>query len=226
MLDPLPAEEKVSVVLAGRFERTDFEAEKLVSDGILTAQEGHDARPYRKTISTGSGFRVDSITLFATPSKLNLETNDLSRGDRLRDLVLGILHHATGTPSQACGITYEFCFVLPHDQARDEVIFRQAPAHERWNGVLEHPTVRQLSISGQRWGEFAGQNNVTIRPSRLRDHGLVVAANYHFPMPKGRDKQELSKLAAEFLEREWSAAFSFANRVAKHVFADGDLDVH
>ena len=46
MLDPLPVEEELSVVLAGPFEPTDFEAGKLAEMGVLLPNEEH--RPLRR----------------------------------------------------------------------------------------------------------------------------------------------------------------------------------
>lgn len=222
MLDPLPVEEELSVVLAGRFQGADFGSEKLVAKGILSLQEGQRVLPRKKrTLLIGTGFTLDGITLFVTPSKLNLETHDVSCGDRLRDLVLGILHHAMGTPSQACGINYEFFFTLPHDQARDELLFRQAPVNRKWSGVLEHPMVRNLTVSGQRGGKFPGENNVSVRPWKRQEHGIMVAVNYNFPIPSDSEAHELPKLASEFLEKEWSPALAFAHRAVRNLFSNG-----
>jgi hypothetical protein len=224
MLDPLPVEEEVSVVLAGPFERADFEPQKLVARGILTEDEKARTLALAKLRSPGMGFTVDGITLYVAHRKLNIETHDVSRSDRLRDMVLGILHHATGTPNQACGINYEFFFALPHEQACEQVISRQASVHQQWSGILEHPTVRELIVSGQRWGKFPGENNVSIRPWKRKEHGLMVAVNYHFPMPQDHAGQELPKLAAEFIEKEWSPALGFAHRAVRHIFTDGGLN--
>lgn len=223
MFDKLPDEEEVSVVLAGPFEPGDFEPKKLVAQNILLPQEGRKAIPYRNIFSAGSGFKFDGITLFVASRKLNLETHDTSRSDRLRDIVLGILHHAKGTPNQACGINYEFFFSLPGEHAREQLMLREAPVHQYWSGVLEHPTVREVTVSGKRFGKFPGENNVTLRPWNRRGHGLglIVAVNYHFPMPKDCAADQLPELAAKFLEKEWSPALTFAQRAAKHVFAHG-----
>jgi hypothetical protein len=221
MLDPLPVEEELSVVLAGPFDRLDFEAGKLAEMGVLLPNEEH--RPLRRLRPNpaDTGFWIGGIMLFVTPKKLNIETNDISRGDRLRDLVLGILHHLTGTPTQACGINYEFFFDLPDERARDEVLARQASVQGKWSGLMENSMARELCVSGQRAGKFPGENNISIRPWKRKSHGILVGVNYHFPMPKGCQPKELPRRAAEFLENEWSPALAFAHRAAENVFAKG-----
>lgn len=220
MLNPLPVEEELSVVLAGPFERTDFEREKLDEWGLLLPNEEH--RPLRRLRPNppDTGFWIRGLMLFVTPKKLNIETNDISRGDRLRDLVLGILHHLTGTPTQACGINYEFFFNFQDEQARAEVLARQSSV-KRWSRLMENSMTRELRVGGRRAGKFPGENNISIRPWKRKIHGLLVGVNYHFPMPKECEPKELPRRAAEFLENEWSPALTFAHRAAEHVFANG-----
>ena len=86
---------------------------------------------------------------------------------------------------------------------------------------MENPKARELYVSGQRGGRFPGENNISIRPWKRKSHGLLVGVNYHFPMPKGEEAQDLPKIAAEFLEKEWSPALAFAHRAAENVFANG-----
>jgi len=225
MLKKIPDQEEVSIVLAGPFKPSEFEPEHLAMQGVLLPQERQSALPYRKVLSAGSGFTFDGITLFVASRKLNLETHDTSRSDRLRDIALGILHHADGTPDRACGINYEFFFSLPYEQSRDELMFRQAPVNEQWSGVLQHPTVRQLTISGQRRGKFPGENNVTLGSWRRSGSrvGIIITVNYHFPMPRNCAVKELPKCASKFLEEEWSPALAFARGAAEHVFAIGGI---
>ena len=221
MVAPIPSEEEVSIVLAGKFETNNFDPQNLLNVGVLMPHEARSAHLYRKLFSTGSGFQIKGITLFAAPNKLNLETHDTSQSDRLRDIVLGILHHEIGVPSQACGINYEFFYILPDYLELEQVMFQTASIHQKWGAILEQPRVRQFTVSGLRTGPFPGENNVTVRPWKRKGHGIAVAVNYHFPMPREVDVSQLRRLASEFLEQEWSPALAFASRVSKLVFANG-----
>jgi len=95
-----------------------------------------------------------------------------------------------------------------------------------WNDVLSQPGMQSLTIKGVRSGEFPGEINVTVQPSKRFRYGLFVSSNYHYSVPLDDAGTPRSERAIEYLSAEWKTALEQARRVAYRIFTTIPKDAH
>ena len=68
--------------------------------------------------------------------------------------------------------------------------------------------MQTLVIKGVRGGEFPGEVNVTVAPSKNAKmlHGLFIASNFHYPVPGNDGEKARSELVTRYLQQEWKGA--------------------
>ena len=96
-----------------------------------------------------------------------------------------------------------------------------APKELVWNDVLEKPGMETLVIKGVRGGEFPGEVNVTVAPSKHPKipRGLFINSNFHYAVPRNESGTPCSERVVRYMEMEWKSALDQARRVAYRIFA-------
>ena len=217
-----PDSEEISAVLIGSFNPGIFHPEWFRRQEILLPQEADEENAKVKVVSpevTQILFLDMKLDVF--PDRFILETRDASRAEKLQDIVLHVLTKLPHTPVTACGLNNSLHFDLNDEAYWHKVGHALAPKELVWDEVLEKPGMDTLVVKGVRGGDFPGEVNVTVAPSKPPSkfkHGLFVSSNYHYPVPRHGSGTPRSELVVPFIENEWKSALEQARRVAYRIF--------
>ncbi|MDB6151696.1 MAG: hypothetical protein JWL90_149, partial [Chthoniobacteraceae bacterium] len=187
--------------------------------GILLPQEVEEAK--LKVVSpemTEVLFLDMKLDVF--PDRFILETNDASRAEKLLDIVINVLTRLPHTPVVACGLNNSLHFDIKDETYWHKIGHTLAPKELIWNDVLEKPGMESLVIKGTRGGEFPGDVNVTVAPSKhpKMPQGLFISSNFHYAVPRNESGTPRSECVLSFIEAEWKNALEQACCVADRIF--------
>ena len=219
MTSRAPDAEEIAVVLVGSFNPGIFHPEWFLRQEILLPQEAEEAKLKVVSPEVTEVLFLD-MKLDVFPDHFVLETHDASRAEKLQDIIINVLTRLPHTPVTACGLNNTLHFDLKGQAYWHKIGHTLAPKELIWNDVLEKPGMASLVIKGVRSGEFPGEVNVTVAPSRnpKMPHGLFVASNFHFPVPRNESGTPRSELVLPYVEKEWKSALEQARRVAYRIF--------
>jgi hypothetical protein len=220
-----PDAEEITVVLVGSFNPGIFHPEWFRRQEILLPQEADDAKPRLVSPEVTEVLFLD-MKLDVFPDRFILETHDASRAEKLQDIVVNVLSRLPHTPVTACGINNALHFELNDEAYWHKIGHTLVPKDLIWNDVLEKPGMETLVIKGVRGGEFPGEVNVTVAPSKnpKMPRGLFVSSNFHFPVPRNESGTPRSECVVPFMEKEWKSALEQARRVAYRIFSEIKTD--
>jgi hypothetical protein len=212
-----PDAEEVSVVLVGSLNPGIFHPEWFRKQEILAPVEAEKAAI--KIVSpeaTEIQFLDMKLDVFST--RLVLETKDVSRAEKLQDVVVNILARLPHTPVTACGLNNAIQFDLNDESYWHKIGHTLAPKKLIWEPLLQNPGMATLMIKGQLTGSLAGDINVTVAPSTKFRHGLFVSSNYHFPVPQNDSATPHTERVTKFIQEMWRPALEMARSVAYRIF--------
>ncbi|MEQ1850481.1 MAG: hypothetical protein ABMA01_02705 [Chthoniobacteraceae bacterium] len=214
-----PDAEEISVVLLGSFNPGIFHPEWFRRQEILLPQEAEEAKLKVLSPEVTEVLFLD-MKLDVFPDRFVLETNDASRAEKLQDIVINVLTRLPHTPITACGLNDALHFDLKDEAYWHKIGHELAPKELIWSEVLEKPGMETLVVKGTRGGEFPGEVNVTVAPSKnpKMPHGLFVRSNFHFPVPRNESGTPRSELVVPYVQKEWKSALEQARRVAYRIF--------
>lgn len=220
MNSPAPDAEKISVVLVGSFNPGIFHPEWFRRQEILLPQEADEATLKVVSPEVTEVLFLD-MKLDVFPDRFIIETRDASRAEKLQDIVINVLTRLPHTPVTACGLNNELHFDIKDKAYWHKIGHTLAPKEPVWNDVMEKPGMQTLVIKGVRGGEFPGEVNVTVAPSKGSKmlYGLFVGSNFHFPVPRNESDTPRSEQVVPYVETEWKNALEQARRVAYRVFS-------
>ena len=179
---PAPDAEQVSVVLVGSLNPGIFHPEWFRRQGILLPQEAEEAKI--KIVSPEvTEIRFLDMKLDVFPDRLVLETTDVSRAEKLQDVLINVLAKLPHTPVTACGLNNAIQFDLNDEAYWHAIGHALAPKELIWDDLLEKPGMALLMIKGVRTGDFPGEVNINVAPSKKFPHGLLVSSNFHYAVP-------------------------------------------
>src|SRR5438132_722602 len=165
-----PDSEEISVVLLGSLNPGIFHPEWFRRQEILLPQEAEEAKIKAVSPEATEVLFLD-MKLDVFPDRFILETRDASRAEKLQDVVLNVLAKLPHTPVTACGLNNAIQFDLNDEEYWHKIGHALAPKELIWNHVLENPGMAQLVVKGVRGGDFPGEVNITVAPSRKFPHG-------------------------------------------------------
>ncbi|MBI5384797.1 MAG: hypothetical protein HZA90_08915 [Verrucomicrobia bacterium] len=212
-----PDAEEVNCVLVGSFNPGIFHPEWFRRQEILLPAEAEQAQVRVVTPDVTEILFLD-MRLDVLPDRFVFRTQDASSAEKLHDIVLAVFHRLPHTPVTACGINNEIHFDLGDEAYWHKIGHTLAPKELVWNEVLEKPGLQSLTIKGIRTGDFPGEVNVTVQPSKRFRFGLCVGSNSHFPVPRDDSGMPCSEKAISFLTAEWKTALEQSRRVAYRLF--------
>jgi len=216
-----PDAEEISVVLVGSFNPGIFHPEWFLRQDILLPQEAEEATVKLISPEVTEVLFLD-MRLDVLPERFILETTDASRAEKLQDVVVNVLTRLPHTPVMAAGINNAIHFNLNDESYWHKIGHTLAPKDPIWNSVLEKPGMANLAIKGVRGGDFPGEINVTVAPSKQPrfPHGLFISANSHYVVPRNESGTARSECVPEFLRSEWKPALAQARKVAYRIFSE------
>lgn len=214
-----PDAEEVSVVLVGSFNPGIFHPEWFRRQEILAPAEAEKA--IVKIVSpeaTEIQFLDMKLDVFST--RLVLETKDVSRAEKLQDVVVNILAKLPHTPVTACGINNAIQFDLNDESYWHKIGHTLAPKELIWEPLLQKPGMATMMIKGKLTGNFAGDINVTVAPSAPSTkftYGLFISSNYHFSVPQDDSPTPQTERVIKFIQETWKPALEMARSVAYRI---------
>jgi hypothetical protein len=219
MTQRAPDSEEIAVVLIGSFNPAIFHPEWFLRQQILLQNEAEEAK-VRTVSPEATQVTFLDLKLDVFPDRFMLYTADSSRAEKLQDIVLNVLNRLPHTPITACGINNVIDFDLNDEAYWHKIGHTLAPKALIWNDVLEMPGMANLVVKGVRKGDFPGDINVTVSPSRhsRMRHGISISSNFHYPVPQSEDGIPDSYLLTPYLNHEWKPALDQARKVAYQIF--------
>ena len=194
-----------------------FHPEWFRRQEILSPQEAEEARIKLVSPEVTEVLFLD-MKLDVFPDRLVVETMDVSRAEKLQDILLNVLTKLPHTPITACGINNTIQFDLQDEDYWHQIGHSLAPKELIWDEVLEKPGLALLNIKGVRGGQFAGDINVSVAPAKKFIHGLLVSSNFHYPVPRNESGTPQSGRVIEYLQEMWKPALEKTRAVAYRIF--------
>jgi hypothetical protein len=213
-----PDSESINVVFVGSFNPGIFHPEWFRRHEILLPAEAENAKTRFVTPDVTEVFFLD-MKLDVLPDRFVLATQDASRAEKLQDIVLNVLRRLPHTPITGCGINDEIEFNLEDEAYWHKVGHTLAPKDLIWNKVLSQPGTASLTVKGVRAGQFPGEVNITVQPSKRFRFGLFISSNCHYSVPVDGAGLPRSEQALGFLEADWKTALEYTRLVAYRLFS-------
>lgn len=217
MASRAPDAEEVSIVLVGSLNPGIFHPEWFRRQGILLPQEAEEAKT-RIVSPEVTEIRFLDMKLDVFPDRFILETSDVSRAEKLQDIVINVLTKLPHTPIAACGLNNGIQFDLNDEEYWHTIGHTLAPKELVWNEVLEKPGMALLMIKAVRTGDFPGEVNVNVAPSKKFVHGLLVSSNFHYTVPPSEGDEPNSERVVKYVQQMWKPALEKARSVAYRIF--------
>jgi len=212
-----PDAEQVSIVLVGSLNPGIFHPEWFRRQGILLPQEAEEAKT--KIVSPEvTEIRFLDMKLDVFPDRLVLETTDVSRAEKLQDVLINVLAKLPHTPVTACGLNNAIQFDLNDEAYWHTIGHTLAPKELIWDDLLEKPGMALLMIKGVRTGDFPGEVNVNVAPAKKFSHGLLVSSNFHYTVPAKEGDTPQSERVSRYVQEMWKPALEKARAVAYRIF--------
>lgn len=213
---PDPLNEDVSTVLVGSLNPAIFQPAWLAAQGLILESEAKAAK-INVISPQASDVTFLDFGLQVLQSRLTLRTIDISKSDKICDLVVGILTKLSHTPITAAGINQSFHLPTPGEGVWHHIGHVLAPKDRVWNTLYENPGMLSLTIQSPRKNPFSFNVNVSVQPSQLTTHGVFFSSNFDF---KTSNKIDSAAEAADFLQGNWEEGTKEARRVAEAVFKE------
>jgi hypothetical protein len=212
---PDPASEEISLVLVGSWNPAIFHPEWFVRQGLVSRGEADRAETAIISPQVAS-VRFLDFGLQILANRLSVQTTDVSKAPRIHDLVIGILTKLPHTPIGAGGIN-QFLHLPTGAEANWHRVGNQlAPKELVWRNLYEQrPGLTNISIQFPSESRFPGFVNISVQPSTLTPHGILVASNTEF---RTTDQVGSAPQFVDFIQAEWSKAIKEARRVAEEIF--------
>lgn len=212
-----PDAEEISIVLLGSLNPGIFHPEWFRRQDILSPQDA-DAAEIKIVSPEVTEVLFLDMKLDVFPNRLVLETFDASRAEKLQDIVLNVLAKLPHTPITACGLNNTIQFDLADEGYWHKIGHILAPKELIWNSVLENPGMALLSVKGALPGDFPGEVNINVAPSRKFVHGLLVGSNFHYAVPRDDKGTPRSVEVPRYVQQMSKAALAKAREVAEQIF--------
>jgi hypothetical protein len=212
-----PEAEGLDVVLVGSFNPAIFHPDWFLRQGLIGEQDAKEARIQdvsgEITVAQLCGMRLQCVG-----DRFNLGTNNVSLAERMQDLILQTFTLLSHTPVIACGINPRVHYSVGSVDYWHKIGHALAPKELVWNELVEQPGMQSLTIKAPRGGEFSGETNLTVEPSKKFSPGILVRTNYHYGLPPETAHAGAAELALKFIKSEWKPACGMARKVAEQIF--------
>lgn len=212
-----PDAEGLEVAVIGSFNPAIFHPEWFFRQKLI----GEDDLKEAKVNVVGgevTDVQICGIKLICINDRLSLGISNISHAARLQDFLLQIFTLLPHIPITACGINPHVHYLIGNAQYWHKIGHTLVPKELIWNELLEKPGMQSVSVKAVRKGEFPGEINIKVEPSRPFPPGLFVTSNWHYPLPADAVHSGATGLLLNFLKTEWNSACGNARIVAEKIF--------
>lgn len=166
-------------------------------------------------------FTAAWLRIEVTGSKFIAATEDESKFNPLRDLVIGTFRLLDQTPIQVIGMNREIGFELCSLDEWHEVGHALAPKNI-WQKIslIHDPGMLSLVMQSNRKDEYEGKFNVTVKPLFKKQNTVSVAFNNHIELKKNDNDLLTAEKACEVIEAEWEKSLSHSLKVATQLIQE------
>jgi hypothetical protein len=162
-------------------------------------------------------FKVGPLAIEVMRERFQAQTEDATAFEALRDLIVGAFGRLSHTPIAAIGINRSTHHEMPSVSAWNEIGHRLLPK-QPWEGVLEHPGTRSLTVEGRRPDSHEGYIRATFEPSNVVANGVFQLVNDHLQLNRGDAAHNIpASEAMTVLGEVWSDSLARAQRIVDHV---------
>ncbi len=226
MAEQTPLVAGTAIVLRGAFNPAIFQPAWFAVEKLLPGEEAESAKVEIVT-SQITSFTTAWLTIQVTNDRFMAHTQLANMELPLRDLVLATFRLLRHTPISVMGLNRDAHYEMGSAEAWHRIGNLLAPK-ERWEGLLNQPGTRSLTIEGTRPDKYEGYIRVKLEPSNVIPLGLFIEINDHFQFatppsspgdPWKSDTESLissaNMLAA--LEGAWDESFKRARSLMEGV---------
>ncbi len=208
--------EAASIVLVGSFNPAIFQPAWFSAEGLLAKEETAEANlgiAHPEILA----FTADWLSIEVTRERWIITTVQPPFYGALRDLALGtftVLHH---TPIAMMGLNRDWHFRMDSEDHWHEVGHRLAPP-ANWEGILEKPGMRSLTMEGVRPDGLRGFLRVKVEPSGKVHPGVYININDHYEVVAGDAEVQSADVAMETIREHWEASLARSNDIVNEIF--------
>jgi hypothetical protein len=206
-----PEIQSVSVVWLGDFNPKIFQPAWSAAEGLIRKQEAEEANVeiiHPEVVS----FALEWLTLQVTRERFFASTSQEPYYEVVRDLVLGTFRLLRHTPVHKMGINTDMHFRMGSEEAWHAFGHRLAPK-DLWQGILENPGMRSLTMEGRRPDGCKGYIRVKVEPSVRVHPGVYVNVNDHYEEADPKSVIGSDEIRT-LLERSWDESLRRSARIA------------
>jgi hypothetical protein len=203
----------VTVVFLGDFNPKIFQPAWFAAEDLIRKREAEEATLeiiHPEVVS----FTLEWLKLQVTRERFFVSTTQEPYHEVLRDLILGTFGLLRHTPIQKMGINRDMHFRMPSEDAWHAFGHRLAPK-ALWQGILDTPGMRSLSMEGRRPDAYKGYIRVQVEPSVRIHPGVYIKINDHYEVEDLRSVVGCEEILTLF-ERSWTESLQ---RSARMIYA-------
>lgn len=192
------------ITFIGDFNPKIFHPNWFVAEGILGKEEGSEAE--LKIIHNDlASFAIDWMFFEVTVNRCVIWTEKEPYFEALRDVAIGTFSILSHSPIKALGLNWEFTYKSEKEEDLHLIGNMLAPK-EIWDGVIENPGLRKMTMRSPKEGVFKGEINVNIQPDVNTKYGVVFNLNDHYDLEEGENTLLGSSQAIEVIQKDWQTS--------------------
>lgn len=206
-----PEMQGISVVWLGDFNPKIFQPAWFAAEGLIRKQEAEEANIeiiHPEVVS----FALEWLRLQVTRERFFVSTTQEPYYEVVRDLVLGTFSLLRHTPVHKMGINTDMHFRMGSEDAWHAFGHRLAPK-DLWQGILENPGMRSLTMEGRRPDGCKGSIHVKVEPSVRVHPGVYVNVNDHYEVADPKSVIGSDEMRTLF-ERSWGESLRRSAHIA------------
>ena len=209
--------EGISIVLLGTFNPAIFQPAWFAAQGLIREEEAEEAQ-IELVRPEVSAFRLDWLHMQVLHERFTASTDQPASFEVLRDFVVGTFSVLEHTPVTKLGLNFDRHVEMDSEEAWHEIGNRLAP-QGRWQGALDEPRLRSLSMQGNRPDDFTGAVVVKVEPSvRVEKNGVYVTVNDHYELEQPEEGSASAAAATRLIQEHWGAFLERSDRICNNVF--------
>ena len=208
---------EASAVLVGSFNPAIFHPEWLVRHNLIPADdlEGAKVEIVHQDISK---FFLDWLGVDVLRNKFIARTNDPSKFDPLRDLVISIFKILDHTPTQQLGMNLIIDYEISSSDNWHKIGDALAPKKIWSKSLPDRIGLKSLVVQSPRLDDLEGFIQVSIGPTEMEKYKVRINVNNHVELePKEKD---IKLNPSDIISDKWNKAMKLAEEIAERTIKE------
>jgi len=217
-----PEIQGVSIVAVGSLNPAIFQPLWFAGNNLIREEEAKsaDIQIIHKDVTV---FSTEWFSMQVTQDRFAADTNDPTKYQPLRDLVVGTFKVLEHTPIHAFGLNTNRHFRLESEDAWHAFGHYYAPK-DTWRHILTNPGLRSLMIEGKRESCGAQRIRVKVEPSTKVHPGVFVHVNEHYTVEEEKNSNPTDRIVIflRVLQESWDGFLTYSREVAFHLLDEAN----